>query len=53
MLNNCCCCRNGYKFIRTSKWGAIQNAGVNLYAIPSLPMLDTSTPDEIGYYLNQ
>jgi peptidoglycan/xylan/chitin deacetylase (PgdA/CDA1 family) len=45
--------RNGYKFIRTSKWGAIQNAGVNLYAIPSLPMLDTSTPDEIGYYLNQ
>jgi len=45
--------RNGYRFIRTSKWGAIQDAAVNLYSIPSLPMLDTSTPDEIGYYLNQ
>jgi peptidoglycan/xylan/chitin deacetylase (PgdA/CDA1 family) len=43
--------RNGYKFIRTSVWGAIQNASFDLYAIPSLPMLDTTEPDLIGYYL--
>jgi peptidoglycan/xylan/chitin deacetylase (PgdA/CDA1 family) len=44
--------RNGYKFIRTSVWGAIQNPNVDIYAIPSLPILDTTEPDLIGYYLD-
>ncbi len=43
--------RNGYKFIRTSVWAAIENPDLNLFAIPSLPMLDTTEPDLIGYYL--
>lgn len=45
--------RNGYKFIRTSVWGAIGDPTVNLFAIPSLPVLDATTQDLIGYYLNQ
>jgi peptidoglycan/xylan/chitin deacetylase (PgdA/CDA1 family) len=44
--------RNGYSFVRTSVWGAIENTGFDLYSIPSLPMLDTTSPDEIGYFLN-
>ena len=44
--------RNGYSFIRTSVNGAIDNPGLDLYNIPSLPMLDVTTQDEIGYYLN-
>lgn len=44
--------RNGYKFIRTSKWGAIDNASVNLFAIPSLPVLDKTNQSEIGHYLD-
>jgi peptidoglycan/xylan/chitin deacetylase (PgdA/CDA1 family) len=44
--------RNGYKYIRTSVWGAIVNPTVNLFEIPSLPMLDTTNPDQIEYYLN-
>jgi peptidoglycan/xylan/chitin deacetylase (PgdA/CDA1 family) len=44
--------RNGYIFIRTSIWGAIGNPTVSQYAIPSLPMLDATDPDQIGYYLN-
>jgi peptidoglycan/xylan/chitin deacetylase (PgdA/CDA1 family) len=43
--------RNGYKFVRTSVWGAIDNPNINLFTIPSLPMLDTTEPDLIGYYL--
>jgi len=43
--------RNGYKFVRTSKWGAISNPSLNLFAIPSLPILDSTTADEIGFYL--
>jgi peptidoglycan/xylan/chitin deacetylase (PgdA/CDA1 family) len=43
--------RNGYKFIRTSVWGAIENADLNLFTIPSLPMLNTTRPDLIGQYL--
>lgn len=43
--------RNGYKCIRTSKWGAIENSGLNLFYIPSLPMLDTTEPELIGSYL--
>jgi peptidoglycan/xylan/chitin deacetylase (PgdA/CDA1 family) len=44
--------RNGYKFIRTSFWGAIENPAMSLYSIPSIPMLDAADPDQIGYYLN-
>jgi peptidoglycan/xylan/chitin deacetylase (PgdA/CDA1 family) len=44
--------RNGYSFIRTSVWGAVDNLEVNLYAIPSLPILDSTTSDQIGLYLN-
>jgi peptidoglycan/xylan/chitin deacetylase (PgdA/CDA1 family) len=43
--------RNGYKYIRTSIWGAIENSDQDLYIIPSLPMLDSTEPDFIGYYL--
>jgi peptidoglycan/xylan/chitin deacetylase (PgdA/CDA1 family) len=44
--------RNGYKFIRTSKWGAITDPQINLFEIPSLPILDNTTTDLIGSYLN-
>ncbi len=43
--------RNGYKFIRTSIWGAIDNPDINNFVIPSLPILDSTSPDEIGRYL--
>ena len=43
--------RNGYKFIRTSIWAAIENPDFDLFAIPSLPMLDTTEQELIGYYL--
>lgn len=43
--------RNGYKFIRTSVWSAIDDTNLNLMEIPSLPMLDASEPELIGYYL--
>ncbi len=43
--------RNGYKFIRTSIWSAIDNTNLDLMVIPSLPMLDAAEPDLIGYYL--
>ena len=43
--------RSGYKFIRTSIWGAIENQNQNLFIIPSLPMLDSTEPEQIGYYL--
>jgi hypothetical protein len=43
--------RNGYKFIRTSVWGAIDSPGVSLFAIPSLPILDATNTDEIASYL--
>lgn len=46
--------RNGYKFIRTSKWGAISKVEeINLFVIPSLPMLDDTDSELIGYYLNR
>ena len=44
--------RNGYKYIRTSKWEVISNPAINLYAVPSLPILDTTRSELIGYYLN-
>ena len=43
---------DGYKFIRTSRNDAIGDiSGLDLYNIPSLPMLDNTRQDEIGYYL--
>jgi len=45
--------RNGYKFIRTSKWEAITDPDINLFEIPSLPVLDDTTTDLIWSYLNQ
>jgi peptidoglycan/xylan/chitin deacetylase (PgdA/CDA1 family) len=44
--------RNGYKFIRTSIYGAITKPEVNLFEIPSLPILSDTSSDQIGYYLN-
>ena len=45
--------RNGYKFIRTSKWEAISNPTINLFAVPSLPILVATKSDVIGTYLNK
>jgi len=44
--------RNGYNYIRTSIWGVIENFDQDLFIIPSLPMLDSTEPEMIGYYLN-
>ena len=44
--------RNGYKFIRTSVWRNIDKPDVNLYAIPSLPVLDTTKMTFVESYLN-
>jgi len=43
--------RNGYKFIRTSIWGTIDDLEESLFMIPSLPMLDSTAPELIGDYL--
>lgn len=43
--------RNGYRMIRTSRYGAIENVSVNLFNLPSLPMLDDTDPETIGQYL--
>jgi peptidoglycan/xylan/chitin deacetylase (PgdA/CDA1 family) len=43
--------RNGYKFIRTSIWEAIENSSINLFEIPSLPMLNSTGSELIGTYL--
>lgn len=43
--------RNGYRFIRTSKYGAITNTGTDLFALPSLPILDDTSTEQIGIYL--
>lgn len=43
--------RNGYNFIRTSIWSAIDETNLDMMVIPSLPMLDSTEPDLIGYYL--
>ncbi|MBN2633635.1 MAG: polysaccharide deacetylase family protein [Bacteroidales bacterium] len=43
--------RNGYTMIRTSIHGSITTSGFDPFQIPSLPMLDTTIPEEIGYYL--
>jgi peptidoglycan/xylan/chitin deacetylase (PgdA/CDA1 family) len=44
--------RNGYKFIRTSVWGNISKPDVDLFAIPSLPVLDTTKMTFVESYLN-
>jgi biofilm PGA synthesis lipoprotein PgaB len=44
--------RNGYKYIRTSIWGAIDTPGVSLFVLPGLPVLDATTTLEIASYLN-
>jgi len=44
---------NGYRFIRTSEWGAIEIGSANMLRIPSLPMLDDTPSDLIGDYLGQ
>lgn len=44
--------RNGYEFIRTSKWGAIKNPDIDLLEIPSLPMLNDTPSEMIGDFLN-
>ncbi|MDQ1297424.1 MAG: hypothetical protein QG611_1406 [Bacteroidota bacterium] len=44
--------RNGYRFIRTSINGIIGSADIDLLNLPSLPMLDKTDQEEIGYYLN-
>jgi hypothetical protein len=43
--------RNGYQFLRTSVWGAIENPETDPFNIPSLPMLDSTDPQLIGTYL--
>lgn len=43
--------RNGYKFIRTSQWGAIEKAPVNLFTLPGFPMLDTTRSSVVKSYL--
>jgi hypothetical protein len=43
--------RNGYSFIRTSIHEAIKSPASDLFEIPSVPILDNTQSDEIGYYL--
>jgi peptidoglycan/xylan/chitin deacetylase (PgdA/CDA1 family) len=43
--------RNGYSCIRTSAWNSIDTRNVDLFNLPSLPMLDESVPEIIGTYL--
>jgi peptidoglycan/xylan/chitin deacetylase (PgdA/CDA1 family) len=43
--------RNGYEFIRTSVWAAIEDAETSFYEIPGLPMLDATKSEIIGSYL--
>lgn len=44
--------RNGYEFVRTSNHSSIDNIeDLDLFMIPALPILDDTSPEEIGYYL--
>ena len=46
--------RNGYKFVRTSRWGNIPDASsLDLLNIPSLPVLDTTSVRFIKYQLEK
>jgi len=44
--------RAGYKFIRTSEWNVVDPKTVNLFRIPSLPILSESGIEEISTYLD-
>ena len=44
--------RNGYKMIRTSVRGAIDNSNTDLYNLPSLPVLNNTSIDQISMFLN-
>jgi peptidoglycan/xylan/chitin deacetylase (PgdA/CDA1 family) len=43
--------RNGYSYIRTSERGVTGTTATNLYRLPSLPMLDTTSSALIGNHL--
>jgi len=43
--------RNGYSFIRTSAWDVVDPRDADLYNLPAIPMLDSSEPEIIGFYL--
>lgn len=43
--------RNGYQLVRTSVRGVIENADFDSFIIPSLPILDDTSPEQIGSYL--
>ncbi len=43
--------RNGYRFIRTSKYGVIDNTGINMLMLPSLPILNDTPSETIGDWL--
>ena len=43
--------RHGYRYIRTSEWDVTGTAATNLFRLPSLPMLDDTSPEMIGGYL--
>lgn len=44
--------RNGYRMVRTSIYGAIKDASVNLFILPSLPILNDTKCETIGGYLS-
>jgi len=43
--------RNGYKMIRTSQRGTIKNQAVDLFFLPSLPILNNTISEQIGLLL--
>jgi peptidoglycan/xylan/chitin deacetylase (PgdA/CDA1 family) len=43
--------RNGYSFIRTSVHSAIKDPDIDMFNIPSVPILNNTLSEEIGYYL--
>jgi peptidoglycan/xylan/chitin deacetylase (PgdA/CDA1 family) len=43
--------RNGYSYIRTSEYGTAESSTIDLFRLPSLPILDDSESDIIGTYL--
>jgi peptidoglycan/xylan/chitin deacetylase (PgdA/CDA1 family) len=43
--------RNGYSFVRTSVHSAIKDPDIDLFSIPSVPILNNTLVEEIGYYL--
>jgi len=43
--------RHGYRFIRTSERNVTGTASTDFYRLPSLPMLDDTSQEQIGTYL--